>query len=254
MKKYFKFIIILAFLIYLGSAAFLYINQRDFIYFPRKPINNIGNYITYQNNDEKIRVNLINANQQKAIIYFGGNAELVSYNSKVFSDIFPNHTIYLVNYRGYGGSTGIPTEKAIYSDALYIFDQVKKKHSEITIIGRSLGSGVATLVASKREISKLVLITPFDSVQNIAQKVFPIYPMSLLLKEKYNSAMRAHSIKAKVLLLIAENYNIIPIENSENLARKFKKEQLEVKIIPDSDHNTISASRSYYRILSIFVN
>jgi len=253
MKKMFQLVFILSLLVYFGFAALLYINQRDFIYFPSKAVDHIGDDITYQINDENIKVNVINKDQEQAIIYFGGNAEAVAYNINTFSEIFPSHTLYLFNYRGYGGSSGTPTEKNNYSDALAIFDILKKKHKDITIIGRSLGSGVATFIASKREIKKLVLITPFDSIQNIAQKTFPIYPMSLLLKDKYNSAKIAHLIKTNVLLLIAENDTIIPRKNSNNLASKFTKEQLTIRVISDTGHNTISTKMAYYQALSDFI-
>lgn len=249
-----KHIIIVGLFIYLGIAVFLYMSQRGLMYFPSQPVEHIGSDVIYKNDNEEIKVNTLNEGQQKALIYFGGNAEAVAYNAEIFADIFPKHTLYLVNYRGYGGSTGVPTEKAIYSDALYIFDHIQKNHKALTIMGRSLGSGVATFVASKRKISQLILVTPFDSIQNIAQQTFPIYPMSFLLKDKYNSAARATLIKTKVLMLIAENDTIIPKESSYKLASKFTKEQLSVKIIANSDHNTISSSHEYYQVLRAFLN
>jgi hypothetical protein len=75
----------------------------------------------------------------------------------------------------------------LFSDALAIYDRIKKDHQQIIAIGRSLGTGVAVYLAAQREIEKLVLVTPFDSLRSVAQEIYPIYPISLILKESYRS-------------------------------------------------------------------
>ena len=69
-----------------------------------------------------------------------------------------------VNYRGYGGSTGAPSEKALVSDALAVWDWARAEHSEVAVVGRSLGSSVAVQLAAARSVSLVVLVTPFDSL------------------------------------------------------------------------------------------
>ena len=178
MVKIFIILSLIILIVYLGIGSFLFIKQREFLYFPAPAISHKYSEITFKHDNEKIKVVSLNFEKPQAILYFGGNAESVEYNIDAFSHNFPNHNIYLTKYRGYGGSTGNATEEKLYADALYIFDQLQKNHDNISIIGRSLGSGVASYVASKRHIKKLALITPFDSVQNVAQKSFPLYPMS----------------------------------------------------------------------------
>ena len=207
----------------------------------------------FNNSQESIKVTVLNKGKKKAILYFGGNAESVDYSSDDFSRIFQDHSIYLVKYRGYGGSTGKPEEQGIYSDALHIFDKIKPKYSAISIIGRSLGSGVASLVASKRNIDKLILITPFDSVENVAQKLFYIYPMFLLLKDKYDSFSRVSLIKAKTLVIAAENDQVIDKKHTKRLVDAFPPVQIRVEVIKNTDHNTISNSEKYYILLEEFI-
>jgi len=245
-------ILITILLIYIGTGAFLYLFQNSFIYFPTPKFEHQFDEETFVFDDAVVNVLIANKGKPKAILYFGGNGEAVEYSAPELAKDLPDFAIYLVQYRGYGGSTGEPSEKGIYSDALYIFDKLKQDHSEIHVIGRSLGSGVATLVASKREVTKLVLITPFDSVESVAQKIYPIFPVSLLLKEKYNSIGRVESIKAKTLALIAEDDKVIKKIHSEKLANKFNQSQITKVVIANVGHNSISNNRQYNKALNDF--
>ncbi|RTZ58963.1 MAG: alpha/beta hydrolase [Gammaproteobacteria bacterium] len=240
--------------VYICIGAFLYFFQRSFIYSPTPAIDHPYTEVAYRFDNANVRVIILNKGNKKAILYFGGNGEAVEYNAPAFKKLFKNHTIYLVKYRGYGGSTGEPSEKNLYSDALNIFDDIKRKHTEITVIGRSLGSGISTYVSSKRNIKNLVLVTPYDSIESIAQEKYPIYPMFILLKDKYNSIGRANLIKANTLLLVAENDQTIKKSHSIKLANAFKKITPKVVVITNAGHNTISNSRKYNEVLSKFVN
>ena len=171
-----------------------------------------------------------------------------------FLTAFPLHTVYLFNYRGYGGSSGQPTEEGIYSDALSLFDKVQEKQAIISVMGRSLGSGAATYLASKRPVEKMVLVSPYDSIKSVAQNKFPIYPMFLLLKDKYDSIGRVKEIQAKTIVLMAENDEVIPKKHSLRLISEFPTEQITVKTISDTGHNDISNKMEYYDHLKSFLN
>ena len=108
--------------------------------------------------------------------------------SRRFRAAFPDRSLFLVNYRGYGGSSGQPSEAALFADALAIFDHVRREHSEIAVMGRSLGSGVAVLVASERPVEQLVLVTAFDSLVNVAREYLRWLPVGRLLRDRYDSA------------------------------------------------------------------
>jgi uncharacterized protein len=238
---------------YFSIGLLLYISQRSFLYFPTPVVTHNFDNVVIHNEGESINVILVNKEQNKALLYFGGNGETVAVNAPIFANIFPGYTVYLVNYRGYGGSTGSPGERGFYSDALSIFDKIKTKHSEISIMGRSLGTGVATYLAAKRDIGKLVLITPFDSIQNVAKQRFPIYPIKMLLKDKFDSLSRVKDIKAQTLVLIAENDEVIGLKHTENLVKTFPASQVTVKTILNAGHNTLSENDRYYQILKNFL-
>ena len=240
-------------LAYITFGVVLFINQRDLLYAPTAKTNHVFDEVIFHNDKESINVIVVNDKKEKAILYFGGNGDTVARSAFAFDRFFPDHTVYLVNYRGYGGSSGEPSEKGIYSDALAIFDQIRSKHSDISVLGRSLGSGVATYLASKRDIEKLVLITPYDSAQSMVQERFPMYPMSILLKDKYESVARVKDIEAKTLVLIAEKDSVITMKHSQKLIDAFPALKVEVKIIEGVGHNTILRDDRYYRLLQEFL-
>ena len=238
---------------YVLIGMILFFSQRKFLYFPTEKIPHNYDLETISNEKETIEIIVLNKGKDEALLYFGGNAEPVIYNAADFLKEFPLHTVYLFNYRGYGGSSGQPTEKGIYSDALVVFDRVQKKHLKISVVGRSLGSAVATYLASRRPVEKLVLITPFDSIKSVAQNQFLIYPMFLLLKDKFDSISRVKNIQAKTLAIIAENDEVIPNKHSVRLVNEFPSSQITIKTITGSGHNDISDRSGYYDCLKAFI-
>jgi len=241
-------------LIYIIAGAVLFFYQRKLIYFPVGKIPHAYETLTLENKNETLEVIVLNSGREQALIYFGGNAEAVVYNAADFIKAFPLYTVYLLNYPGYGGSSGQPTEEGIYSDALFLFDKVQEKQAIISVMGRSLGSGAATYLASKRPVEKMVLVSPYDSIKSVAQNKFPIYPMFLLLKDKYDSIGRVKDIKAKTIVLVAENDEVISKKHSMRLINEFPPEQITFKTILDSGHNDISNKMEYYNHLKDFLN
>ncbi len=248
-------VISIAVLIYAGFCVFIYATQRNAIYYPTPEVNVSGAVdLRLESDGETLKIwHLVHGGGPNAIIYFGGNAEDVSGNIPDFRSTFPRHNVYLVNYRGYGGSTGSPSEERLYKDALAVFDEIRSIYTNISVIGRSLGSGVATYLATVRDIDRLILVTPFDSIENVAKKAFPMMPVSLLLKDKFDSAGRVADIDAPVLIVTAENDEVIAKRHSDALAEAFPDTQVTVEMIPDTGHNTIDMSPRYARVLSLFL-
>jgi pimeloyl-ACP methyl ester carboxylesterase len=246
-----KFLAIIV-LLYFVIGLILYLSQRNFIFYRTPKIEDIES-VYYKSCGETIEVHVVNPGLEKAVIYFGGNAETVGYNIDPMKDLIPAQTIYLVNYRGYSGSTGTPSEKALFEDALTIYDRIKEDHKSISVIGRSLGSGVATYLAVERDLEKVVLVTPFDSIKNVAQRSFPIYPMGILLKDKFESVKIAKEIKGPTLILIAGRDQVIPNARSIALAAVFTKEILTIETIHEADHNDISTYTRYSDLIKCFL-
>ena len=239
---------------YILAALYLYINQRSMIYFPHKgPSDSHDPTFKLQSDGHILKGWVVNPGRQKAIIYFGGNSERIEGNIETFQSIFPRYTLYLLNYRGFGEGDGKPTEEGLYRDALAIYDHLKAEHAHISVIGRSLGSGVATWLAASRRVEKLILVTPFDSAQELAQKAYPYFPMSLLLKDKHDSWGRAKQIDSRILMMIASDDAIISREHSDRLAEQFKPKQIKVVVINEATHNTISTHPEFFDSMKKFM-
>ena len=157
----------------------------------------------------------------------------------------PDYTVYLIPYRGYGNSTGEPNEDSLYGDALYVFDQVKAHHQQISLMGRSLGSGIATYVAANRQVEKLILITPYDSIVNVAKGAYWMFPVSLLIKDKFQSIKWVKNISAKTYIFVAENDKVIPRERSEQLIAQFTDQLMGSTLVSGAGHNDISLYPEY---------
>ena len=252
-KKILKRLLLSAAFIYLALCAWLYTQQRSMLYFQVPAMGNVqAQPFELASDGLKLKGWVVNPGQSEAVIYFGGNGEQVEWNAAEFQASIPNISVYLVPYRGYGGNPGEVTEANLYRDALSLFDKIKPQYAQVSLIGRSLGSGVATYVASKREVNKLILVTPYDSIVNVAQDKYPIFPVSLLIKDRYESAERADKIKAKTLIMIAGNDEIIPRVNSENLIRHFKQKP-NVVVFKAVGHNSISDDVGYQKTISDFL-
>lgn len=253
MKQTITFVAVLFVAIYLLMGFLLYFMQRQLIYMPTPTVNySSANRIIVESAGERIKVWEINSGKRHAIIYFGGNAEEVGANITDFKNYLSDYTVFLVNYRGYSGSSGTPTEEDIYVDALKVYEFIKQQFSTVSIIGRSLGGGVATYLAVNRDIDNLVLVSPFDSIESIAQDIYPLYPISMMLKDKYDSYSRAHLIKAKTLVIVAENDEIIPRKNADRLIKGLSESNTIIKIISGATHNTIDNDGEYLQSLSKF--
>ena len=237
--------------LFVAWGGWLYATQRSQIYFPTPAVEHPGAQVWWvESQGERLKVWAVARSGSRALLYFGGNADDVAGHI----DAFPEHSLYFVNYRGYGGSSGRPSEPALVADALAVFDQVQSRQAEVSVMGRSLGSGVAVQLAAERPVSRLVLVTPFDSLVNVAREYFRWLPVGLLMRDRYESGSRASQVKAPVLVEIAGEDEIIPRERSEALAGAFAPEQVEVVVVPGVGHNTLDASALYLQSVAAFLS
>ena len=236
---------------YAGICLLLFFYQRSLIYFPQ-PASRAAGADTMELHPDGARVLVTTRRLQtpKAVIYFGGNAEDVAYSLPLLAEAFPGQALYLMNYRGYGGSSGTPSETALVADALMLFDQVAAEHASITVIGRSLGSGLAVHLASLRpKVARLVLVTPYNSIQELAAKQFPYVPVRWILQDKFESWRYAEKVAVPTLLVAAERDEVIPASSTEALLGHFGKGVATLAVVPGVGHNDISNAPVYLRLL-----
>ncbi len=245
-------IIVLCATAYIGLCLFFFFAQRSFIYFPRQRQNNRVEIIKMDTQKAVIELSAGNLKNNRAILYFGGNAEDVSLSLPEYSLGLSDIALYMMHYRGYGGSTGKPTEHSLRQDALAVYDRIRDRHSEILVIGRSLGSSIAIGVAAKVNPTGLVLITPFDSIQNIAQQIAPFLPIHLLIKDPYLSVRFAPKIQCPTLVLAASNDEVVPAKSTARLVKALPPEITTLQTIPETNHNSISANTLYWSYMRRF--
>lgn len=190
-----------------------------------------------------------------ALIYFGGNAEEVT-GMALDAAQLPGVSFVLFNYRGYGRSTGEPGEKALFADALAIYDRIAARPGvdpkRIVAMGRSLGSGVATYLASQRPVSAVVLVSPYDSMRAVAREHYPFVLVDLLLRHPFDSASRARSIDVPLLALAADKDTIIPQRHSEALAKAWKG-PVTSKVLAGAGHNDIRLHPDFWPSIRSFL-
>ena len=239
---------------YSGACFLLFALQRSLIYQPQRGYPPAaGGTLKLAVPGAELRI-LVHAHTgPKALLYFGGNAENVGLSLPSLASTFPDRALFLMDYRGYGGSSGNPSEEALQRDALALFDRVRTEHSDIAVVGRSLGTGIAVWTASQRPVTAMVLVTPYNSIEELAEQRFPYVPIRWLLLDKFESWRHARTVRAPTLLLAAANDQTIPPASAEKLFTAFPPGVATLKILPYFGHNDISTSPLYLEYLGAAV-
>ncbi|MGN7612448.1 alpha/beta hydrolase [Magnetococcales bacterium HHB-1] len=189
------------------------------------------------------------------IIYFGGNAEDNRYFIKKFPKIFPHLHLWSINYRGYGGNPGRPSAKKLQQDTLTLYDQLKERYHPTTIfvIGRSLGSAMATHLTAHRPVQGAILITPFDSLLNTAQSHYPWLPINLLLQHRFQSDQKAINIDTPALFLVAGKDRIVPPVRAQRLFDLWKSKKKQWQFYPNHHHNDVTHAPGFWSHVNHFI-
>lgn len=243
-RKFFIAAFVLAGVAYLGFCGLLYFSQRSYLYFPTSRSADVP-ALTMSRGDADVVVSTNNLNSNRAVLYFGGNAEDVSRSITPLAAAFPGAAIYAMHYRSYGGSTGAPTESGLVADGIALSSLVTKRHPGIVIVGRSLGSGVAVQVAAVRRPERLVLVTPFNSIAELAAELFRFFPTGLILQDKYESWRYVGRMQVPTTIIMAADDEVIPDRSSRKLAQAFPAGVVDLVVIAGAGHNDVSNFPEY---------
>jgi fermentation-respiration switch protein FrsA (DUF1100 family) len=147
--------------------------------------------------------------------------------------------ICVIDYRGYGGSDGSPSEEGLYRDAEAALGWLKSRQTgSIVYFGESLGSGVATELALRFPPAALILESAFTSAVDIGQKAYPFLPVRLLMKDRYESLRKIGKISAPLLMIHGEADSLVPVENGRTLFEA-AAEPKEWYGVPAAGHNDL---------------
>ena len=259
-----KFFVVFGVVAYAVAALGMYVFQRKLQYFPEnkgltpESVGVVGATIeTLTTPDgEKIIVWYAPAAKGKpTILYFHGNAGEIGdrpmrfnyYHSRGFG-------VAYVSYRGYGGSTGFPTEQGLLTDANTAYDWLKAKGvapQSIALLGESLGSGVAVQIAAKKQVGAVALNAPYTSTADVAARIYWWLPVRLLMKDQYESINFIASVKAPLLVVHGDQDVLIPLEFGQRLF-SVANEPKELEIIRGFGHEAMFEEVAWSREVEFF--
>jgi pimeloyl-ACP methyl ester carboxylesterase len=246
-------------LVVVGLPLLMYLGQDSLIFHPQRLAESRRAQIARSPAVESLfldaadgtRLHAWHAKGSSLIIYFGGNAEEVSWMLDDAARRTPGTGWLLVDYRGYGSSGGSPSEKALVSDALQWYDRFKSTE-KIYLFGRSLGSGVAVQLAAQRPVAGVILVAPFDSLVEVGKRHYPFLPVGWMLKHRFDSLAVAPAIKAPLLAIVASDDEIIPPAHSKRLYDAWggPKKWLALE---GAGHNSTDGAANYWSSIVAFL-
>ncbi len=176
------------------------------------------------------------------ILYFHGNAGNVASRAGRFARYQAlGYGIVMMSYRGYGGSTGSPSEKDNVADALQLHNRLIAEGipaRDIVIYGESLGSGVAVQVAAAQAVGAVVLDAPYTSILDVALRAYFYLPVRRLLIDRYESDRRISGINAPLLIMHGRRDGLIPVDMGEALFA-MAVEPKKLVVFPDGGHSDL---------------
>jgi uncharacterized protein len=187
------------------------------------------------------------------IVYFHGNADDLRRWGKHAIDFTKNdYDILMIDYRQFGKSTGELSEKALHSDATYVYGWAKKRFPENQIIlyGRSLGTGIATRLASGNNPKMLLLETPYFSLSDVVNSYFPLIPYNSILKYQFRTDLCISQVRCPMHFFHGTKDAVVPYKSSLKLATLLNKKPSEIlTTIPNGEHKNLGDFQAYHTAL-----
>jgi alpha-beta hydrolase superfamily lysophospholipase len=243
-------------------GAALYFLQTAFLFHPKKlPAGYVFHFdekfeemkIPFENADTISLIKFFTADTLKrgVVVYYHGNMENVERYAK-FAANFTKHgyEVWMMDYPGFGKSTGIRSEEKLYSQALLIRNKAAEKFnpSAIIIYGKSLGTGIAAYVASQTENKKLILETPYSSIPDLFSCYAPIYPTNVMSIYKISTYEYLKKVKCPVNIFHGTDDGVIPYRCAAKLKMVLKATD-EFITIKNGTHNNLNDFEEYHQKL-----
>ncbi len=175
------------------------------------------------------------------VVVFHGNAGAAWHRSFYAKMLVPlNYRVILAEYPGYGGRSGRPSEKIFMQDARETIRLVSELYDgPVYLFGESLGCGVATGIAADTSfsIAGLALLTPWDTLASLAQRLYPFLPARLLLRDRYDNIENLKNFKAPAAVLLADGDEVIPTRHGIRLYESINGRR-RMWVIKNAEHNT----------------
>ena len=191
------------------------------------------------------------------IIYFHGNAgDLSRWGTITEYFVDKHYDVLVMDYRGYGKSTGPLTEQALYKDAQFCYDHIKSHYSEdkIIVYGRSLGTGIATNLASNNTPKQLILESPFYNILDVARHRFPIFPIRHLIRYKLPSNEFISQVSCPIAIVHGTHDNVVPFSSGLKLFNVAPPQLTSFTKIKFGNHNDLIQFDDYHQLINTLLN
>ncbi len=235
--------------LYVIAALAMYFGQRKFLYFPdaarTAPADaGLAGVVekTISTPDGETLVAWYGKAKpgQPTILYFHGNGGALEVRrERIAKYLARGRGMFMLSYRGYSGSSGLPSEAANVADAKLAYDTLIQEGvapTDIIIFGESLGTSVAIQVAVGKKAAGLVLDSAFTSIADRASEIYPWLPVRLLLKDRYDSAAVIGDVTVPVFILHGEEDSIVPVAMGRKLF-ELANAPKEIVTLPGAGHN-----------------
>jgi fermentation-respiration switch protein FrsA (DUF1100 family) len=222
-----KWIFILVVGGYLAILAIMFFAQRALLYFPEKERTAPAAAgfaaaqeitLTAEDGERVLAWHVPPRGNNPVVLYFHGNGGALRLRVDRFQKIVAaGFGLVALSYRGYGGSSGTPSEAGFLADARAAYDYAARFGQRIAVWGESLGTGVAVALAAERPVTHVILDAPYSSTVDVAADLYWFLPVRLLMKDQFRSDERIRHVTAPVLILHGEADDIVPIRYAEKL-------------------------------------
>ena len=253
-------IFIISYVIFL---SILYLIQRKLIYFPLKTSPSLGAFseiytkIQTQTKDKLTLTHWFAKQGWPYIVILHGNAghiESRAYKFQFLAD--QGYSVLLIEYRGYGGNPGQPTEWKLIDDSAqaleWLFKQQGISAKDIILFGESLGSGVAIALATQYSVKGLIFDGAFSSIVEVGKSAYPFLPIRWLLKDTWDSKSRIHKVHAPTLFIHSKKDSIIPFHLAKKLFQAANKPKKHIWL-EHSGHNDNLETKSVKKSIIDFI-
>ena len=212
--------------------------------------------------DERSNMNLVqfissDSLPRAVVLYFHGNRKNIGWYAAYASYFTKNgYEVWMIDYPGFGKSTGHLTEQKLYDDAMQVYSMARSKFPADSIIlyGKSLGTGIASWLAARRSCKALILETPYYSMTSLVQHYLPIYPVSALLKYKLPVYKYIELVNAPVTIFHGTEDNVIPYSNARRLTTAMHPKDRFITV-ENAGHNNLNEYPQFHKALdSLLIN
>ncbi|WP_461598906.1 alpha/beta hydrolase [Winogradskyella sp.] len=265
LRKRLKKVLVVLTALYIMIASALYFLQEKLMFLPTTLEQNYQYQFDqpfeelFFKTEEDAIINALHfktENPKGVILYFHGNAGDLS-RWGIITEYFVerSYDVLVMDYRTYGKSSGKLSEEAFYNDAQYCYDYLLKDYSEneITLYGRSLGTGIASYLASENTPKQLILETPYYSIEDIANHRFPFFPVKQLLKYRFPSYQYLKKTNCPITIIHGTEDNVVPYSSAKKLS-ELEINHLDFITIKNGNHNNLVEFAEYHSAIAEVLN